>query len=101
MTATITSFMESQTEFVQCGLNADWCVTSYHLGPSGEPNKNSGDMYLVDNEDGTWSIMQVVYPTDDPQDRTTVEGLCIGDQDVAMLHNVVIKNIKQLKRIFS
>lgn len=98
---TITEIMKTQTEFTQCGLNADWCVTAYHLGPSDEPNKNSGDFYLIDNEDKTWSVMQVIYPTDDPQDRTTTEGLCIGDIDVMTLNNVVLKDTRKLKGLFT
>lgn len=42
--------------FTQCGLNADWCVCAWHLG-IGEPNKTDGELYLIDNEDESYSIV--------------------------------------------
>lgn len=33
-----------------CGLNADWCVSAWHVGDN-EPNTVSGDIYVVENED--------------------------------------------------
>lgn len=39
------------------GLNADWCVTSYNLSDC-EANVTDGAFYLVDGEDGTWSIIR-------------------------------------------
>jgi len=46
------------------GLNADWSVTAWFLGP-GKANRTSGAYYLTDNEDGTWSIVQRYYEDDD------------------------------------
>ena len=33
-----------------CGLNADWCVSAWHVGDN-EPNTVSGDIYVVEEED--------------------------------------------------
>lgn len=48
-----------------CGLNADWCVSAWHIGPSSVPNKNNGDFYIVDDEDGTYGIVQRFHRDDD------------------------------------
>lgn len=40
--------------FTPCGLNADWCVSAWHiLGTT--PNIGKG-VYLLDQEDGTWTL---------------------------------------------
>ncbi len=37
-----------------CGLNADWCVSAWHVGPGDMPNDNArAQLYVIDNEDGT------------------------------------------------
>jgi len=36
--------------FTACGLNADWCVSAWHVGDN-EPNRVSGDIYVVEDED--------------------------------------------------
>lgn len=43
------------------GLNGDWSVSAWHLGPSSVPNKNDGDFYLLDNEDNSYSVVQRFY----------------------------------------
>ena len=47
------------------GLNADWSVTAWHLGPHDEPNIASGDFYLIDSEEcgveGRWFIVRREY----------------------------------------
>jgi len=45
------------------GLNADWCVTSYCLSNC-EYNMTDGAFYLVDGEDGTWSIIRRYHDAD-------------------------------------
>lgn len=37
-----------------CGVNADWIDRAWHLGPSDQPNRVSGDYYILvdDAEDG-------------------------------------------------
>ena len=45
---------------LDCGLNADWCVSSWHLS-GGEANLTSGDTYLIDNEDGTYQAFRRWY----------------------------------------
>jgi len=47
------------------GLNADWSVSAFLL--QGRDLKNG--LYLLDNEDDTWSIVQRVW-TDDYSDIT-------------------------------
>ena len=32
------------------GLNADWCVSAWHLGPGVVPNTQNGDWYVIDTE---------------------------------------------------
>tara|TARA_R110000751_G_scaffold122965_2_gene223625 strand:+ start:110 stop:517 length:408 start_codon:yes stop_codon:yes gene_type:complete len=36
--------------FTACGLNADWGVSAWHVGGN-EPNRVSGDTYVVEDED--------------------------------------------------
>ena len=45
----------------QCGMNADWSVSAWHIGPSATPNRNDGDLYLTDDEDGYMSLVQRTY----------------------------------------
>lgn len=58
-----------------CGLNADWNVQAWHLGPSDTPNMNDGDLYLLDNESdaGTFSVVRRSY-NDGENDE--IEPLC-------------------------
>lgn len=53
-----------------CGLNADWAVPAWHLS-AGKPNSTSGDYYLLDNENDTYSIVRRWYPKDDIVDDWT------------------------------
>ena len=70
--------------FVQCGLNADWSATAYHLSvetwTGHKPNTVSGDFYLVQNEEyaGGWIVFCRTYAADrkDPQEHV------IADQDL-------------------
>ena len=68
------------------GLNADWCVTSYCLTDC-EPNMTDGAFYLVDGEDGTWSIVRRYHDPElvqagdvepNPHDETSFEGASDG-----------------------
>lgn len=60
-----------------CGLNADWAVSAYHLSP-GEPNKNSGDHYLLDDEETDdsgrplFSVVRRVYLPEDQEGNDDV-----------------------------
>lgn len=65
--------------FKPCGLNADWCVSAWHLS-KGEPNTTSGDFYLLDTEKkdegtGDWlfSVVQRNYPPDDEMEDAADE----------------------------
>ena len=51
-----------------CGLNADWSGLTWHLGPSDEPNHVDGDLYITDNEDGSYSLVCRYY-VDGDNDR--------------------------------
>ena len=54
------------------GLNADWSSEAWHMGP-GQPNRTSGDFYIVDTEDGNGPEMEFVivqrWYDDDAGDR--------------------------------
>lgn len=50
--------------FKMCGLNADWCVSAWHIGPGCPPNTVSGDAYLLDEEDGDWALVRRWYRDD-------------------------------------
>lgn len=59
-----------------CGLNADWSVCAWHLGPSATPNMTSGDVYLTyDPIDacGGWYVVTRTYhdDTDDFEEHAT------------------------------
>lgn len=41
-----------------CGLNADWICAAWHFGPSPRPNTTAGDIYVLDNEDGTFAVVR-------------------------------------------
>lgn len=48
-----------------CGLNADWSVRAWHLGPTDHhPNHHDGDVYLLDDESPDAQTFSVVryYP---------------------------------------
>ena len=54
------------SELTACGLNADWNCQAWHIGPSTHPNSTGGDWYILDNEDGTYSLVERWYlETDD------------------------------------
>jgi len=42
------------------GLNADWNVRAWHVGPTAHPNLNDGDLYILEIEDqpGDFSLVQ-------------------------------------------
>ena len=47
-------------EFPPCGNNADWSVSAWYVGVN-EPNDEDGDLYLLDHEDGKYSITRRNY----------------------------------------
>jgi len=56
-----------------CGLNADWSVSAWHLvlpGDNTRPNTRSGDLYLLESEDGPpdWVLVQRFYEADESGD---------------------------------
>lgn len=75
----IVAYMRSQG-YPSAGLNADWSVTAFHLGPSGVPNTNDGDFYLVENDDGSWEIVQRFYMDEDKgEDNDRIESVELYD----------------------
>lgn len=44
---------------LHCGLNADWAVTAFHVGPAGSvANVTDGAAYLIeDEENGRWDLV--------------------------------------------
>jgi hypothetical protein len=45
------------------GLNADWSLSAWHLGPSDSPNSTTGDYYILEYEhdDDSWGIVRRWY----------------------------------------
>lgn len=43
---------------VSCGLNADWSISAWYLGGGSGCNKGGGGYYLLDEEDGTMSLVR-------------------------------------------
>ena len=42
-----------------CGLNAQWCVQAWHLGPARwKDDWLDGDFYLLDGEDGAYYLVR-------------------------------------------
>jgi hypothetical protein len=64
--------------FRPCGLNADWSVSARHLGPSNEPNRVAGDLYLVDPESQTGEYEIVRRYPDAPNSEEEIEVVCNG-----------------------
>lgn len=61
----------------QCGLNAEFCVRAWHLGPDKHPWHTSGDYFILDQEDGTYSLVRRhVENADDPGDAEIDTILC-------------------------
>tara|TARA_R110000737_G_scaffold258317_1_gene266877 strand:- start:26 stop:307 length:282 start_codon:yes stop_codon:yes gene_type:complete len=64
-----------------CGLNADWCVSAWHVGDN-EPNTVSGDIYVVEEEDidepARFFVVQRFY-TDDTVDDELAGPLTADD----------------------
>ena len=46
------------SDFTRCGLNADWNCDAWHVGPGSDPAEHTGDIYLLDNEDGGWLVVR-------------------------------------------
>jgi len=55
--------LEDFLRYRHCGLNADWCVSAWHLS-CGTANTVSGDRYLLDNEDGSYEVVRRFYGED-------------------------------------
>ena len=66
---------------ISCGLNADWSVQAYYLG-EGEPNTLTGQLYVLDNEDETFSLVQRNYSDSDNDE--ILEYAKFGDLDEAI-----------------
>ena len=46
------------SDFTRCGLNADWNCDAWHVGPGSDPAEHTGDVYLLDNEEGGWIVVR-------------------------------------------
>ena len=54
---------------VRCGLNADWSVQAWCFGP-GEANRRSGQLFLLDEEDGDdFAVVRRHWDADMENDR--------------------------------
>jgi len=52
-----------------CGLNADWFCQAWHLGPSKFPNSTANDYYVIDSEDGSYSLARYFIGEDEGGNR--------------------------------
>ena len=43
-----------------CGLNADWCIDAWHVHSGATPNTQSGDLYLLQDDEGDHPYQLVV-----------------------------------------
>ena len=64
---------ETQVPFPSCGLNGDWSVSAWHIDIAGTANRTDGGCYLLDDENGCFSIVRRWYVEDD-NDRIEVLG---------------------------
>jgi hypothetical protein len=65
----------------QCGLNADWSVSAWHIGPSASPNQHDGDLYLLDDEDGYMSLVQRTYGAEMDGGNDLIDQICRWSSD--------------------
>ena len=63
--------------FTSCGLNADWCVSAWHVGDN-KPNTVSGDIYVIEDEDAYPELARFLVVQ-----RTYTEDEDIDDKDLA------------------
>jgi len=49
--------IKTNNKWTACGLNAEWWGEAWHYGTN-EPNRVDGDLYVCDDEDGTFSVNQ-------------------------------------------
>ena len=75
----------------RCGLNADWSVEAWHVD-RGTPNDRGGDIYLIEDDDGTWALVQRWYAIDayaplseEEQAEMGVDGLNDAIEEVLVL----------------
>lgn len=62
------------------GENADWIDPAFHLGPSEKANVTSGDVYLLNEEDGGWTVLRLWFVGDG--NRRLPEGMEAGPRYV-------------------
>jgi len=75
-------------EWTQCGLNSDWSYDAWHYGHS-IPNTVDGDYYVLDKEDGTFSVVQY-FPSREEDCNITIKS-GFSSLDVAKKFVEVIK----------
>jgi hypothetical protein len=77
-----------------CGLNADWNCSAYHM--AGECLDGLG-LYVLDNEDGTFSLVTREYSDDGDNDEIEEEGTfdrLIDALDAAIAHPIATAEIE-------
>lgn len=57
-----------ESQFTGGGHNADWSCAAWYVGYTGTSEEEDGSCYIIDNENGTYSITQRNYVDDDFQD---------------------------------
>lgn len=82
-----------------CGLNADWCVSAWHLS-HGTPNITNGDRYLLDtenindNNEPLFELVQRFYTDDDENDIQVIWRNMTLSQIEENLKTVIAENIE-------
>lgn len=68
-----------------CGNNGDWSVDAWCLS-NGIPNRHNAGIYLLDSENGTYSVVQRFYDKCDRDGNDTIELLIEFDS----IHTVFV-----------
>lgn len=90
------AFTRYSLPFRPCGLNADWIFQAYHLGPSSEPNRVSGDLYVFHDEDAdddsaSFQLFRRTYSADfdETRDEELTDGGSTLDHCLAIAREIL------------
>tara|TARA_R110000851_G_scaffold41537_5_gene104168 strand:+ start:1251 stop:1694 length:444 start_codon:yes stop_codon:yes gene_type:complete len=75
--------MNNTHKWTPCGLNADWCIQSWHYGTN-QPNSVDGDYYVLDNEDGKFLVARY-FPSKEEDCVTTIASFPTKAEAIAMV----------------
>ena len=92
MTARAKTIAASDRLAKPCGLNADWSVRAWHLGPGKVPNMTDGDVYILDDEQGGFSVVRRWY------EREGGEVEVVGSKlSISKAVKLALKTIQEVK----